>query len=106
MGFSSAVGIYTLVSTTPAPGTPVTNTLGFGTSISAASVSIPTGGGAIVAVMTGNGTAISSYSNATSDAVVNGNYNFAHSTATGTVTVTGNMLTNDVMTIAVVPWGP
>jgi len=107
IGFNSSTAVYCLITATPSPGTAVHN-IASGTSV-AISVTIPAGGGALVISGSSNGNAITGITNAAIDKtdVTNGiNQTYAHTTATGTITVTASYASTDAIFISVVPWGP
>jgi len=110
VGWASAVALYNLQTPTPTPATVVTNTApGSSSSISVGPYSIPAGGGSIVMAQTGNGQPTLGFTNAVQDVLVSArgnNHVFAHSTATGSVTVTANFSASDDGCISAVAWGP
>lgn len=104
-GPSSAVALYNLVTTTPAPSATNIGSTPNGASAGAA-ISIPTGGGGAVVANCENGSIISG-TNFTIDANLNsGRQVFGHTTSTGSVTPTVNSSSTDAMVISATSWAP
>jgi hypothetical protein len=107
VSFGAAAAVYSLVTTTPTVSA-VNSISATGPPVSLA-ITVPSGGTAIVQSSTENAQAIT-FTNATLDVNVpisgGGSFFFAHTTATGSVTVTSNYTStsNDVMSLAA--WGP
>jgi len=113
-GSGSSVALYCLITSTPAAGLPVINSVAFngGPTITATGVVVPSGGGALVLTGDQNGHAISSFTNAAQNVDVvtppfSTNTYYAHTTSTGTINVTADYGVVGVgLVISVVPWGP
>jgi hypothetical protein len=105
----SSVALYGLTTTTPAPSADAVTIGGYTTSIST-SLTIPSGGGALVLTNASNGITVSSFTNAAQDVDVAAGWSgfyYAHTTATvaGT-TITATYASNDIAVLSVVAWGP
>jgi hypothetical protein len=101
----SAVALYNLVTTTPIVNTEGTQTNAFGTTC-AITKTIPTGGAAVVALNTENALA-SNFTNATLDvSILSNTMIVGHTTTTGSLTVTSNASSNDVLGCSLAAWGP
>lgn len=109
--FVSAIALYNLTTTTPAAGTPATlvNTSA-GATITAGPVSIPAGGGGLFATfpyLSNTGTITSGNAVIDGSPVAGGTtFYFAHTTATGSQSVTLTYSVNDAGPAMLIPWGP
>lgn len=108
--YHSAVGLYDLKSTTLTASAARTGTQAAGTSVVVSSaLTVPAGGGALVGVLTQNGSTFTP-SNFTTDASdVTGGVNFVwgHTTATGSISPGGTSFSvSDAAAVSAVAWGP
>jgi len=106
LGFNSSISLYSLTTTTPA-GTGTHASVG-STTLSI-SPTVPTGGGGIILAGSSNGTALTGLTNTTIDTTqtVNGINNvYAHTTFTGTSTVTSTYGAGDQLGLSAVVWSP
>jgi hypothetical protein len=108
LNFSSAVALYSLNTTTPTVSSVGPNFTLAAPSLSS-SVTVPSGGGGIVAVSTAAGQVTTGITNAAVDAVLTpggAGFTFAHTTATGATTITASWATSDDASITSAAWGP
>jgi hypothetical protein len=106
--YNQSVAVYCLISAHPTPGTAATAQTSSNATTLSVTVTVPSGGTAIVMGMTNIGTAIT-WVNATQDAVftAGGTFqSFAHTTSTGSVTVTANLGSADGIILSAIPFGP
>lgn len=107
--YNQSVAVYCLVSSHPTAGTPATVVQGTASSSISTSVTVPSGGAALVMVQTYSGQAFT-LSGATVDVTITtGGVQqvFAHTTATGSVTVTATSTGGTATWVmSLVPFGP
>lgn len=108
--WASAVALYNLTTTTPAAGTPATVVVTLTSSISVGPATIPSGGGALFATypyVGGTGSIASGNAVVDASPVAGGTtFYFAHTTATGSQSVTLTYGASDHGVATLVPWGP
>jgi hypothetical protein len=104
--FTSSVALYCLVTTAPTASASNSTSGDNVTSVNA-TISVPTGGGAIAVTGGINGNTMT-FTNATVDIDVTGGINdyYGHTTATGSVNVTATYSVADGPVLSLVSWGP
>jgi hypothetical protein len=109
--FVASVALYCLTTTTPTASATAVNggiTVTSLTAPSTGTITIPSGGGGLVITHTNAGkTATFTNAAVDADSTTGGtNQYYAHTTATGAITVTANYSGSDAAVISVVAWGP